>query len=159
MNRVEEKIEHYNGNPPKFYRRFVDDIFLVFENQSDCQLLYDCMNHIDCYGCNTRYIGQTIRPLRRRVSKYRQRSRERAIKDQLLTCYARNEQINIEEFTVIKDGFERKMCRRFYESISIKLSTDSRNKNKAKELANFVQSCLILLYSGQIATDNNIIKN
>ena len=95
-----------------------------------------------CHGCDTRYIGQTKRHLRTRVGEHRQRSRESAIKDHALICDSRNQHINLSEFTVIKDGFDKRMCRRFYESICIKGSTDqllnTRSKKKAEELAIFV---------------------
>ena len=36
MNECETKLSNYEGIKPKFYRRYVDDIFAIFENQSQC---------------------------------------------------------------------------------------------------------------------------
>ena len=37
MNHVEEQMINYSENLPTFYRWYVDDIFIIFENQCDCQ--------------------------------------------------------------------------------------------------------------------------
>ena len=46
MNECETKLCNYEGIKPKFYRRYVDDIFAIFENQSQCTSFLSFLNNI-----------------------------------------------------------------------------------------------------------------
>ena len=37
-------IENYNGNKPEIYKRYVDDIFCLFQNETDALLFFDYLN-------------------------------------------------------------------------------------------------------------------
>jgi predicted GIY-YIG superfamily endonuclease len=40
----ENALSKYTGNPPIVYKRYVDDIFLTFNDRDDCELFYDFLN-------------------------------------------------------------------------------------------------------------------
>ena len=41
MSNFEEKVfDSYDGNLPIFYRRYIDDVFAVFNDYDDCQLFF-----------------------------------------------------------------------------------------------------------------------
>ena len=45
MSDLENKVfDTFDGNLPLFYKRYVDDIFLVFNDRDDCELFYEYMN-------------------------------------------------------------------------------------------------------------------
>ena len=46
MSNFEEKVfDSYEGNLPIFYRRYIDDVFAVFNDYDDCQLFLEYMNN------------------------------------------------------------------------------------------------------------------
>ena len=46
MSNFEEKVfDSYDGNLPIFYRRYIDDVFAVFNDYDDCQLFLEYMNN------------------------------------------------------------------------------------------------------------------
>ena len=45
MSHFEEKaLNKYDGNPPLYYKRYVDDTFLIFNDRDDCELFFDFLN-------------------------------------------------------------------------------------------------------------------
>ena len=45
MSDLENKVfDTFDGNLPLFYKRYVDDIFLVFNHRDDCELFYEYKN-------------------------------------------------------------------------------------------------------------------
>ena len=45
MNECETKLSNYEGIKPKFYSRYVDDIFAIFENKSQCTSFLSFLNN------------------------------------------------------------------------------------------------------------------
>ena len=37
-------LENYTGNSPSFYRRYIDDIFAVFNNENEVSSFFDYLN-------------------------------------------------------------------------------------------------------------------
>ena len=46
MNKLEQSITSFNGTLPKFYKRYVDDVFLVFRSTSEIEPLHEYMNSL-----------------------------------------------------------------------------------------------------------------
>ena len=45
MSKFEKKVlKNYGGNKPLFYRRFVDDTYLIFHDRDDCELFLEYVN-------------------------------------------------------------------------------------------------------------------
>ena len=45
MSHFEEKaLNKYDGNLPLYYKRYVDDTFLIFNDRDDCELFFDFLN-------------------------------------------------------------------------------------------------------------------
>ena len=45
MSQFESKaLSKYNGNHPLFYKRYVDDTFLIFNDRDDCELFLEFIN-------------------------------------------------------------------------------------------------------------------
>ena len=43
---LENKVfDTFDGNLPLFYKRYVDDIFLVFNDRDDCELFYEYIKY------------------------------------------------------------------------------------------------------------------
>ena len=46
MSHLEKSIAHYSGASPKFYTRYVDDIFMIFNSKGDIEPFFNFMNNL-----------------------------------------------------------------------------------------------------------------